>query len=124
MKSAGWFSFLLLAGCATEPVVHIKFDSRPRGAHVYVQNETQTGPFGLFPARGEMGVIPEWDPVGDTPCDWTFSNPDMMPKTVFKAELSKPGKQIQEKRVSVDPNAVPLNGRGTNYFILFDFTGP
>ena len=124
MKRECWLSLLLLAGCATEPVVKVKFDSRPRGAHIYIQNETRTGPFGLFPARGEMGVIPEWDRIGDTPCDCTFSNPDLMQETVFKGELLVPGRGICEKRAVVEPNAVPLNGRGTNYFIFFDFTNP
>src|SRR5436309_16122962 len=119
------FSLLLLAGCATEPALTIKFDSNPQGAWVYVKNKTRGGRLGLEPLRGEMGVIPEWDPIGTTPFkrSWTLpiSDPEVSPLT-FKALLPDGTKGPYTKYEVCDPNLARRKGKNSTCVIFFDLT--
>jgi hypothetical protein len=109
---------LLLAGCAsTEPTLTIKIDSKPRDAYVFVKNKTRGGRFGLEPLRGEMGVIPEWDPVnmdGKMPftLTWPLPLPDYhVTPLVFKCVPINETNTLFSK-VEVCDSTTPLQPEG------------
>jgi hypothetical protein len=129
MKNILLFSLLVLAGCAsTEPTLTIKVDSKPRGVPVFVKNKTRVGRLGLVPARGEMGLIPEWDPVGTTPFILTWPLPssddtEVTPLT-FEARPSDKANGLYPKREVCDPDATHPKGKNSTCVIFFDLTKP
>ena len=128
MKNGLLFSLLLVAGCAsTEPMLTIKFDSKPRGVTVFVKNKTRVGRLGLMPARGEMGLIPEWDPVGTTPftLEWPLANLSDYHENpiVFEARPTAKSNGLYTKREACDSSATNSNGNST-CVIFFDLTRP
>lgn len=131
MKGILLFALLLLAGCAgTEPTLTIKIDSKPRGAYVFVKNKTRGGRFGLEPLRGEMGVIPEWDPVnmdGKTPFTVTWPLPlsdFRITPLVFKAVPMHEMNALFTKVEVCDPNTAQAKGKNRSCVIFFDLTKP
>ena len=128
MKNALFFSLVLVAGCAsTDPTLTIKFDSKPRGATVFVRNKTRAGRLGLMPARGEMGLIPDWDPVGNTPftVEWPLAHLSDSHENPIVFEARPPDKSngLYTKREACDVTATNSNGNCT-CIIFFDLTKP
>jgi hypothetical protein len=130
MKAILMLPLLLLAGCAsTEPTLTIKIDSKPRDVYVYVKNKTRGGRLGLEQPRGEMGVVPEWDPVnmnGQMPITlkWPLPLSDefFMPLT-FKAVPIYQTNTLFPKVVVCDPDA-QAKGKNRTCMIFFDLTKP
>jgi hypothetical protein len=130
MKNTLLLSLLLLAGCASsEPTLTIKVDSKPRGVTVFVKNKTRVGRFGLTPTRGEMGLIPEWDPVGTTPFKLTWplpvseSDSQVIP-LVFEARPPDNTSGLHTQREICHPNIAHPNGKNGTWVIFFDLTKP
>lgn len=130
MKGILLLSVLLLAGCATEPTLTIKIDSRPRDAYVFVKNKTRGGRLGLEPLRGEMGVIPEWDPVnmdGRMPFTVTWPLPlsdEFDTPLTFKCVPMNETNTLFSKVEVCDPNTAQAKGNNRTCIIFFDLTKP
>ena len=130
MKAILMLPLLLLAGCAsTEPTLTIKIDSKPRDVYVFVKNKTRGGRLGLEQPRGEMGMVPEWDPVnmdGKMPITlkWPLPLSDefFMPLT-FKAVPIYQTNTLFPKVVVCDPDA-QAKGKNRTCMIFFDLTKP
>jgi hypothetical protein len=128
MHNASLLSLLFVVGCAsTDPTLTIKFDSNPRGAPVFVKNKTRVGRLGIMPARGEMGLIPEWDPVGTTPftLEWPLAHLSDYHENpiVFEARPPEKSNGLYTKREACDSSATNSNGNSTCK-IFFDLTKP
>ena len=129
MKWSLLLSLLLCAGCAsTDPMLTIKVDSNPRGVPVFVKNKTRTGRLGLAPARGEMGLIPEWDPVGTTPLTLQLPLPapddTQVTPLVFEARPPEKANGLFTKQGVCDSNAIHQKGKNSTCVIFFDLTKP